>query len=510
MEKTPRRYQMFISSTYKDLIKERDAVIMAILKNYHFPIGMEMFHADDQEQWVQIANTIDMSDFYILIMGNCCGTLIENDEISYTEKEYNYARSKGIPVLAFIIDPHAPTIHFEENAKQRKAYKKFRSKVEKLPRTLWKNKDDLALSVITTLHAKIKENKRNGWIPYNPSSLPMVGSVPSELVGTYETVYFSALSNKEERYIRSELTIDSFGNATYCNNIESKGTSSYEFIYHGVCEDAGSLIYIHLKNDHSGERAMMELIRPVGDLERYFGLFTACSVNNVPVCVKIACIKQNLMPKVSREQLTSILLQKNEQYKDHALIIEENAKTQFFSDFLFENYSVEHSEIDIDYYVEESKITYIKTCKVRILIGGKNRIHNRITWFANEDVELTSLNDGVEIEHLDLRDTNRNFNVVFDRILERGDEVEYRIKAVLSNKHKQFKNFFSTEVITPIGGLNVHLNLADTSVKKVFTQKLASSPMNRRTEPPKEHAFHSPHHWRVPNPELNFEYKIYW
>lgn len=44
-----RRYQIFISSTYKDLIEERNSVIKAILENYHFPIGMEMFHADDKE-----------------------------------------------------------------------------------------------------------------------------------------------------------------------------------------------------------------------------------------------------------------------------------------------------------------------------------------------------------------------------------------------------------------------------------------------------------------------------
>ena len=335
MNKAPRRYQIFISSTYKDLIDERDAVIKAILKNYHFPIGMEMFHADDQEQWVQIANTIDMSDFYILIMGNCCGTLIENDEISYTRKEYDYARLKGIPVLSFVIDPTAEKVHFEENAKQREAYKNFRNEVEKLPRMLWKNKDDLALSVITTLHAKIKENKRNGWVPYNPSSLPLKGSIPDELVGTYETVYFSAFSSGHGRYVRSELTIDSFGNATYCNNIECKGSSSYEFIYHGVCEDAGSLVYIHLKNDFSSERAIMTLIKPVGNLERFLGLFTASSVGNMPVCVKIACIKQNLIPKISHEQLAKVLSQENQQYINSVFIIEESTKLLFYSDFLF-------------------------------------------------------------------------------------------------------------------------------------------------------------------------------
>lgn len=173
-------------------------------------------------------------------------------------------------------------------------------------------------------------------------------------------------------------------------------------------------------------------------------------------------------------------------------------------------YNLEHEDIDIDYYVQETSITYIKTCKSKVLVGGKDRIHNRITWFADETIELVSLTDSVYIERLDLRDTNLNYNVVFDHILEVGEEIEFRIKAVLSNEKRHFANFFSTEVITPINNLSIHLNLSDKSVKKVFTQKLSSSPMNVRSEPPKEHLFFSPYHWRIQKPELNFEYKIYW
>lgn len=173
-------------------------------------------------------------------------------------------------------------------------------------------------------------------------------------------------------------------------------------------------------------------------------------------------------------------------------------------------YNLEHKDIDIDYYVQETSIIYIKTCKSKVLVEGKDRIHNRITWFADETIELFSLTDGVYIERLDLRDTNLNYNVVFDHILEVGEEIEFSVKAILSNKNQHFENFFSTEIITPINNLSIHLNLFDKAVKKVFTQKLSSSPMNVRTEPPKEHPFFSPYHWRIQKPELNFEYKIYW
>ena len=173
-------------------------------------------------------------------------------------------------------------------------------------------------------------------------------------------------------------------------------------------------------------------------------------------------------------------------------------------------YNLRHQEIDIDYYVSEQEITYIKTCRSVILTGGKNTIHNRITWFADEDVKLSSLTKSVYIELIDLRDTNLDYNIVFDHILEVGEEIEFSVKAQLTNRNRHFDNFFSTEVIVPIELLSVHLNLDGGNVSKIYTQKLCSSPMNARTEQPKPHTFRSPFHWHIRNPELNFEYKIFW
>lgn len=334
MNNIERRYQIFISSTFKDLESEREAVIKAILQNYHFPIGMEMFHADDSEQWKQISKTIDMSDFYVVIIGNCCGTLIESENISYTEKEYDYAKSKGIPILAFVIDPNTPTKHFEETENQRKAFLKFREKVDLLPRMTWKNKDDLALKVITTLHAKIAENNRNGWIQYNPYMF-INSKAPMNIVGEYTVIYFSGLNESNSKIIKSSLTINSLGYVTLLNNIKSKNNKIAEFTYYGVCEDAGNIIYIHLKNNHSDERAMISLINPVGNLERFIGLFTAASSNNVPVCVKLACIKKHLEKKIDYDVLSNILTKENISYSNSVHTIEEKEKMLFYSDNIF-------------------------------------------------------------------------------------------------------------------------------------------------------------------------------
>ena len=44
-----KKYQIFISSTFKDLQKARLKVRDAILSMYHFPVGMEMFGALDED-----------------------------------------------------------------------------------------------------------------------------------------------------------------------------------------------------------------------------------------------------------------------------------------------------------------------------------------------------------------------------------------------------------------------------------------------------------------------------
>jgi len=57
---TNKKYQVFISSTYTDLKDERENIIKSILEMYHIPIGMEMFSAEDEDQWEIIT---DLTDF---------------------------------------------------------------------------------------------------------------------------------------------------------------------------------------------------------------------------------------------------------------------------------------------------------------------------------------------------------------------------------------------------------------------------------------------------------------
>src|SRR6185437_8513128 len=98
-----RKLQVFVSSTYTDLITERQAAVEAILKAGHIPAGMELFAAGDQSQLETIHRWIDESDIYMLILGARYGSVDATTALSYTELEYDYAVSTGKPIFAVVI-----------------------------------------------------------------------------------------------------------------------------------------------------------------------------------------------------------------------------------------------------------------------------------------------------------------------------------------------------------------------------------------------------------------------
>lgn len=96
-----KKYQVFISSTYEDLVKERRVVEETVIISGDFPVQMESFPATDKDQFEFIKTLIDRCDYYILIVAGRYGS-IADDGLSYTEKEYRYAVEKGVPVLVML------------------------------------------------------------------------------------------------------------------------------------------------------------------------------------------------------------------------------------------------------------------------------------------------------------------------------------------------------------------------------------------------------------------------
>lgn len=188
------KFQVFVSSTYDDLKEERSQVIKAILEMGHIPVGMEMFSAADEEQWKIITRQIDESDYYVVIVGNRYGSI--SGGVSYTEKEYDYAVSKAIPALGFIVDSTVEPLakHIDKEDSKIAALLKFKAKVKQRPVGFWKTADDLHGKVSIALMKAFHTIPRIGW------------TRATSIAGPEVTQELSRLS-RENAELRSQLEV---------------------------------------------------------------------------------------------------------------------------------------------------------------------------------------------------------------------------------------------------------------------------------------------------------------
>lgn len=176
-----KKYQIFISSTFTDLIDERQAAVEAILQAGHIPAGMELFAASNKSQLEIIKEWIDESDIYMLILGGRYGSIETDSGLSYTELEYNYACETDKPLFSLVlhddfiekkVQKHGSTNIREPNEPQK--LKKFSTNVlSKLCKICSDNKD-IQLGVFQSITSLEKEYKLTGWLPANQKFNPEI------------------------------------------------------------------------------------------------------------------------------------------------------------------------------------------------------------------------------------------------------------------------------------------------------------------------------------------------
>lgn len=160
-----KKYSVFVSSTYQDLIDERKEVIQALLELDCIPIGMELFPATDDDQWTLIKELIDECDYYILIIGGRYGSL-NKEGISYTQMEYEYAVKTGVPVISFLHkNPDLiSTGKTDKNAKKEEKLIEFRNLASQKMIKFWNSPEELGSIVSRSLIKLIKTKPRTGWV----------------------------------------------------------------------------------------------------------------------------------------------------------------------------------------------------------------------------------------------------------------------------------------------------------------------------------------------------------
>jgi hypothetical protein len=189
-----KRYSIFISSTFEDLKAERQAVQDVVISAGDFLVQMESFPAADEDQFDFIKALIDKCDYYVLIVAGRYGTPSE-DGMSYTEKEYRYAVSKGIPVLVMLHGDQGsiPARQSEDTAEGKKRLKAFIAEVEtnRLRKT-WTTPDALKLAVREALeHAK--------------ATRPAVGWVRGDAIASIEALEELNEVRKQNERFREEI-----------------------------------------------------------------------------------------------------------------------------------------------------------------------------------------------------------------------------------------------------------------------------------------------------------------
>ncbi|BFH59494.1 DUF4062 domain-containing protein [Paenibacillus azoreducens] len=130
-----KKLQVYISSTYADLVEERHAAVEAVLEAGHIPAGVGLFFKETQMGIIK--RSIDESDVYILILGGFYGLTLRDDESkSYTHWEYDYAGEVGKPRFAFVVTDEAleqKPYDFELGGYYQKLQEFKRSVLEEIP-----------------------------------------------------------------------------------------------------------------------------------------------------------------------------------------------------------------------------------------------------------------------------------------------------------------------------------------------------------------------------------------
>jgi len=179
-----KKYQVFISSTYKDLIEQRNQVVEVVLRLSHLPVGMEIFNAASATPWDVIKSHIDNSDYYVLILAHRYGSEDPETGIGYTEKEYDYAISLGIPCLAFVLQDgvHWNPEFTEQKPGPKKKLAAFKKKVHVHHLSYWTSTEDLASKVLLSLVDETRNKPGIGWVRANAvTSNPAVAEELSRL-----------------------------------------------------------------------------------------------------------------------------------------------------------------------------------------------------------------------------------------------------------------------------------------------------------------------------------------
>lgn len=130
-----------------------------------------------------IKRIIDLCDYYVVIVGGRYGSVDDNEHLSYTEMEFDYALKTRKPVMGFLHDDPGKLIgdKIDLDAKLRAKLDNFRAKIEKKMVKYWQEPGDLPGQVALAIMQIRKSHPAVGWIRASEAMTPDVKAELAEL-----------------------------------------------------------------------------------------------------------------------------------------------------------------------------------------------------------------------------------------------------------------------------------------------------------------------------------------
>jgi len=200
--------KVFLSSTYIDLVEYRAEAKKALECMKQEVGGMEIFGARDEEPKTVALAELDQCDLVVPIYAYRYGFIPDGDDVSITEQEYLHAKSKGIPVLCFVVSEKKWDIDFVDIDEKKKKLNDFKARILKGKTVdFFTTPTDLGMKVATSVHNYLEEHK-----PAHESPSPFGRGVRGEGKPTGSTLPclgFFVGREKELDIIQSALSPDS-------------------------------------------------------------------------------------------------------------------------------------------------------------------------------------------------------------------------------------------------------------------------------------------------------------
>ena len=151
---------VFISSTSRDLLEHRAAVVKALLQAGYHPIDMADFMARPEGATAACLKEVAESDLFAGIYAWRYGYIPADSEVSITEQEFLEAQRLGKPRFCFMVDEaYDWPAEYKEGGLSARLLREFKARIDaELVRTTFTTPADLATKVLASLQRWERDN----------------------------------------------------------------------------------------------------------------------------------------------------------------------------------------------------------------------------------------------------------------------------------------------------------------------------------------------------------------